>query len=280
MNFYRNEEGLPKISSLIVTVFAIILILIILFGSWFVVQPGERALVFNSFSGLKLNIYDEGIHFKIPLVERAIKMNVMTQKQSEQASAASSDLQDVSTTVAVNFMIDQISLPEIYRTIGQATGTEDYMHTQIMNPIIQESVKSVTAHYRAEELISKRPIVKQEIDELITQRMSKYSIKVIDVSITNFEFSPTFTQAIEAKVTAEQNALKEQNNLKVVEFQAQQKIEQSRGDAEAIKIINEELRKSPQYVQFLMISKWDGRMPLAVGGNSLLNLPTTITGGQ
>ena len=257
-------------------IIASLIVLLILWNSFFVISPGEQGIVFNSFSGLKQAAYGEGIHFKIPIIEQAIRMNIRTQKQEEEAQSASSDLQDVSTKVAVNFVVDKNKLIEIYRTIGQATGGEDYMQTEIMNPIIQESVKSVTAHYTAEQLISKRPQVKKEIDDLIRERMGKYNIIVFDVSITNFKFSDEFTRAIESKVTAEQNALKEQNNLQVIKFQAQQKIEQAKGEAEAIRIVNEELLKSPRYIDYQTIQKWDGKMPLALGSGSLLS----ITGGQ
>ena len=92
------------------------------------------------------------------------------------------------------------------------------------------------------------------------------------MSITDFKFSDVFAQAIEAKVTAEQNALMEENNLKVVKFQADQKIEQARGDAESIRIVNEELSKSPAYIDYYLLQKWDGHMPLSLGGGSLISI--------
>jgi regulator of protease activity HflC (stomatin/prohibitin superfamily) len=270
---YRDGEDLRiTIFRILGRVALVIIIISLILGSFFVVRPGEKALVFNSFTGLREGTYGEGMHLKLPLVEHPIKMNVRVQKQSEEARAASADLQDVSTTVAVNFVVDQSKLPEIYRTIGQSTGGEDYMRTNIMNPIIQESVKAVTATFTADELITERERVKQGIDNLIRERMGKYNIIVQDVSITNFEFSEVFTEAIEAKVTAEQNALREQNNLLVVKYQAEQLIEQARGEAEAIRIINEELRSSPAYVDYLTIQKWDGKMPLALGSGSLLSI--------
>ena len=264
---------------------AVILLLVgvlaLVLGGFFQVQPGERALIYSSFGGLRPTVYDEGLHMKLPIFEQAIKMNIRVQKQAEDASAASNDLQDVTTTVAVNFQVDPTQLQSIYRKVGQSTTEEDYMQTEVMNPIIQESVKAVTARYTAVELIQNRSIVKQAIDDLIKERMAQYGVQVLDVSITNFRFSDTFTQAIEAKVTAEQNALKEQNNLAVVQFQAQQKVEAARGDAQAIQIINEQLRQSPQYVNYLMIQKWDGKMPLALGSGTLLsiasNTPAQVT---
>jgi regulator of protease activity HflC (stomatin/prohibitin superfamily) len=250
----------------------LILLFVVVFGSWFVVHPGEGGIVFNVFTGLKPTIYHEGLHLKVPVIDQAIKMNLRTQKQQETATAASKDLQDTSTEVAVNFYIEPSKLLEVYRTIGQATTKEDYMQTQIMNPIIQESVKQITATYTAEELISKRPLVKTDIDTAISYRLKRYGINVVDVSITNFKFSDQFTKAIEEKVTAEQNALKEQNNLRVVQFQAQQKVEAAKGDAESIRIVTEELQRSPEYVSFLTISKWNGVMPLALGSGSLISI--------
>jgi prohibitin 2 len=272
----RIEPPPPDTSALIlrtiVWVVAGILLFSLVWGSFFVVHPGERALVFNSVSGLREGTYYEGMHIKIPIIETAIPMNIRVQKQEEEAHAASKDLQDVSTVVAVNYQIDQTELQVVYRTIGQSTPDDDYMQTEIMNPIIQESVKAVTAQYTADQLITNRQQVKQAIDDLIKQRLEHYHITVLDVSITNFRFSDVFTEAIEAKVTAEQDALREENNLAVVKFQAQQKIEIARGDAEAIRIINEELRQSPAYVSYLTIQKWDGKMPLSLGSGSLLSI--------
>ena len=270
------EELISLAFSKVVKISGILLVLILLififFGGFFIVQPGEQALVFNSFSGLKENVFGEGLHFKIPFVESAIKMNIRVQKQAETATSASKDLQDVSTQVTVNFQIDKSQIIDIYRRIGQSTTNSDYMQSTIMNPIIQESVKSVTAHYTAEELITKRPNVKKEIDDMVGMRLKAYNILVTDISITDFKFSDVFTKAIEEKVTAEQNALKEENNLKVVEFQAQQMIAKSEGEAKSIEIINQQLMKSPQYVSYLTIQKWTGVAPLVVGSNSILAL--------
>lgn len=246
----------------------------LLFGSWFVVGAGERGIVFSNFNGLHNTIYDEGMHFKLPLFEQAVKMNIRVQKQEENATGASKDLQDAKTTVAVNYQVDPTTLVEMYRKIGASSNAGDYMQSEIMNPIIQESVKAVTAEYTADELITKRPLVKAEIDDHIKQRLAPYHIEVLDVSITNFQFSELFSAAIESKVTAEQNALKEENNLKVVKFQADQKIEQARGDAESIKIVNEQLTQSPTYIQYYLLQKWDGHMPQALGSNTIMSITT------
>jgi regulator of protease activity HflC (stomatin/prohibitin superfamily) len=275
-NISNDVDTLKRATKrLLFLVIVFFVVLTLLFGSFFVVQPGEQALVFNSFVGLKETVYGEGLHFKVPFIDSAIKMNIRVQKQQEIVAAASKDLQDVSAEVAVNFQIDKAQIVDIYRRVGKATTGEDYMQSQIMNPIIQESVKSITAEYTAEELITKRPAVKNEIDKVIKERLSAYNIIVTDISITDFKFSDVFTRAIEEKVVSLQTALKEENNLKVVQFQAQQMIEKSRGEAQSIEIINKQLMQSPQYVNYLTIQRWDGKMPLALGSGSLLS----ITGG-
>ena len=249
-------------------------LILVFFLSIFIVKPGEEGIVFNRITGLKEKTYDEGLHFKIPIVEKSIKMNIRKQKQEELATSASKDLQDVSTTVAVNFVVDKTRLQEVYRAIGKATTDVDYMQTEIMNPIIQESVKAITARYAADELITKRPEVKQQIEEDIRERLETHGITVFDVSITEFKFSDTFTTAIESKVRAEQEALEAERILKRIEIEAQQMVAEAKGQAEAIRIINQQLIRSPDYINFLFVDKWDGIMPLAVGGGSLIITPS------
>ncbi|MBI2541254.1 prohibitin family protein [Candidatus Woesearchaeota archaeon] len=250
------------VKRIILGIIAIILIL----GSFFVVPAGHKGVIFNTFTGVRDKTYDEGLHFKLPFFEKPYRFEVRTRVYNDDAAAASKDLQIVSTRVALNYHIDKDKVNTLFKNIGP-----DY-ELRIINPSIQEVVKAITAKHIAEELITKRENAKEEIKMSLKERLAKSYIILDDLSITNFDFSPEFNHAIEAKVTAEQNALKEQNNLKVIEFQAQQKIVQARGEAEAIKIVNEELLKSPSYIDYLTIQRWDGKMPLALGSGSLLSI--------
>ena len=247
-----------------------IIVIILILGSFFVVPAGHKGVIFNTFTGIRDKTYDEGLHFKLPFFEKSYKFEVRTTVYNDDAAAASKDLQIVSTRVALNYHIDKDKVNTLFKNIGP-----DY-EFRIIDPSIQEVVKAITAKHIAEELITKREIVKEEIKSSLKERLARSYVILDDLSITNFDFSPEFNHAIEQKVTAEQNALKEQNNLKVVEYQAQQKIAQSKGEAEAIRIVNEELLKSPKYIDYLTIQKWDGKMPLALGSGSLLS----ITGQQ
>jgi len=161
---------------------------------------------------------DEGFHFKTPFVDKIIPLDVRTKKVKEQADSSSKDLQVVTTTLALNYHL----LPSKVTNILQEIGDEYAVKDTIIAPAIQEAVKSATARYTAEELITKRDEVSITIKDLLTKRLQKSHVAVTDVNIENFAFSAEFNQAIEAKVTAEQEALRAKNDLERIKFEAEQ----------------------------------------------------------
>ena len=230
----------------------------LLFTSIAIVPAGYRGvlLTFGAVTGKPL---PEGIHFIIPVVQKVVNMEVRTIKYQADADSASKDLQSVTTTVALNYHLDPSKVCKIYKKLGR-----EYQDRVII-PAIEESVKASTAKFTAEELITKRPKVKEEISNILKERLDDYGIIVETVNIVNFRFSEEFDRAIEEKVTAEQRALTAKRLLEKVKFEAQQKIEAAKGEAEAIRIINDQLEKSPYYLQWLAIQKWDGKLPLVTG---------------
>jgi len=224
---------------------------------------------------------EEGLHFVVPFQDTVINMEVRTLKFVKSTSSASKDLQTVSTEVTVNYRPSPNSIHTLYKEVGP-----DY-ESRIIQPAIEEIIKQVTANYNAEELITKRPLVKSDIEEEINKRLTAYNIITEVISITDFQFSPLFAQAIESKVEAEQKALKALNDLKRIQIEAQQReaeaqgiakanIAESLGEAEAIRIINEALAQNPNYLEWLKIQRWDGRLPLVVGqdGTPFIQIPT------
>ena len=252
--------------------FFMIILLIAAFSCYFTVGAGQRGVLVTWGSASDM-AYSPGIHFKVPFVQDAILMDVTTQKYESDASAASQDLQTVSGKLATNYHLAPDSVPTIYKTLGM-----DYA-VKVIQPLEQEIVKSVTAKYTAEQLITKREEVRQDIKTVLTEKLAPRGIIVEEVSIVNFDFSTSFNQAIEQKVTAEQNALKEQNQLKVVEYQAQQRIAQANGEAEAIKIQAQSVsaQGGADYVKLQAIQKWNGQMPNFVGGSSMpfISIPSS-----
>lgn len=236
-----------------------ILAIVILRSMVGTVNAGERGIV-TRFGAVTGKVYDEGLYFKIPLVERVQKMDVKIQKEQVDASAASKDLQTVNTVIALNFRLDANQVDNVYQNVGLQ------YKSRIIDPALQEAVKASTAKFTAEELITKREEVKEDIKSHLTTRLEPRGITVEELNIVDFKFSAAFDNAIEAKVTAEQNALAAQNKLKQIEFEAEQKVAEARGKAEAIRIEAQALINNPAVLELRAIEKWDGKLPTATSG--------------
>jgi regulator of protease activity HflC (stomatin/prohibitin superfamily) len=265
---YPREEGisdvviLTVITKIVIWVILIILLLTVIFGSFYTIPAGYRGvlLTFQKPSDISMG---EGLHFKIPVVQGVVKMNVQTQKyEVTKASAASKDLQTVTTDIAINYFINPETAPEIYRNIG--VNYQD----KVIAPAALEVLKASTAQFTAEELITNRPAVKDKIDTGLRDRLKEYGVNIQATSITQFDFSPEFNNAIEAKVTAEQTALAAKNKLEQIKYEAQQRITQASAEAEAIKIQASAIQAQggKDYVQLQAINKWNGALPQVTGG--------------
>ena len=220
----RSINGLRY--SLFLIVGSILIISSLVLSSFTTIPAGHRGVV-TRFGAVTGTILDEGLKVKMPFLDSVTKMSVQTQKYEADSTAASLDLQDVKTTVALNYHLDPASSAEVYRTLGL-----DYIN-KIAAPAIQETIKQVTAKYNAEDLILKREDVKASITENLSNRLLARGIITEAVSITNFQFSSTFTAAIEAKVSAEQAVLEARNKLERVKVEAQQREAEAQGEAAA-----------------------------------------------
>ena len=186
--------------------------------------------------------------------EHLVKMNVQTQKEQQDASAATHDLQSVNTTVAVNYHLTADTAKKVYQEVGV-----DYK-IRIIDPIIQEAVKSVTAKYDAADLIGKRPEVETVLHDSLVSKLTDRGITVDNVSIVNFGFSAAFDNAIEQKQVAQQNAQKAQYELQSAQLAAQAQ------DVKAKTLTTE-------YLELQFLEKWNGVLPTTMAGNgSVLNL--------
>jgi regulator of protease activity HflC (stomatin/prohibitin superfamily) len=262
-------------------IIALIIIGVIASAAVTIVDAGHRGILLH-WNAVDLTIapLDEGLHFVVPFADSVVQMEVRTLKIIKSTSSASKDLQTVSTEVTVNYHPSYESIHILYKEVGL-----DY-ENRIIQPAIEEVVKQVTANYNAEELITKRPLVKSDI-EVETKRLHEFDIQTDVVSITDFQFSSLFAQAIESKVEAEQKAFKAENDLKRIQVEALQSeaiaqgiakanIAQAEGEALAIRIINQALASNPFYLEWLKIQAWDGVLPLVVGqdGTPFIQIPT------
>jgi regulator of protease activity HflC (stomatin/prohibitin superfamily) len=239
----------------------VVVILVAWLNPFVTVDPGERGVVIR-LGAVEDRILGEGLHFRIPIVEKVMAIDVKTHKIEVVAPSYSKDLQNVDTKIALNYHLDPLNVNRLIQTIGI-----DY-ESRIISPAIQESVKAATANFTAAELVSERPKVKEEIKASLVSRLHPSFITVDDFSIVDFEFAESFERAIDEKQIAEQNALKAQNDLRRIEIEAAQRIAQAKAEAEAIRIQTEALQQNQNLVRLEAVKKWNGQLPTVMLGNS------------
>ena len=254
----RSIMGLNKLK-ILAAIITFVIIIVILSESVVIVQAGHRGVVLYV-GAVENRVLGEGLHFIIPFAEQVIQLEVRTLKFQADASAASNDLQEVATVIALNYHIDPNDANVVYQQLGA-----DYTN-RIIAPTIQESVKASVAKFNAEELITKRETAKAVIAQAIRNTLSTRDITVETVFITDFKFSEAFANQVESKVVAYQKYLTEQNNLRAVqvvanqtvvqaEAQARSNVAKAEGEAQAIKVITDQLRQDPQYLQWQSINR-------------------------
>ncbi|MDJ0574958.1 MAG: prohibitin family protein [Xenococcaceae cyanobacterium MO_234.B1] len=228
-----------------------------------IVNAGERGVVMR-FGKVQDVVFDEGLHPVIPVVTTVKKLSVRVQKNDMNAEASSRDLQDIKMDIAVNWHIEPTQVNKIFQRVGD----EAQIVFRIINPAVSEVVKAATAKKNAEEIITKRTELKQEIDNQLKKRLVDYGIVVDDISLVNISFSPEFAKAIEAKQIAEQEAKRAEFEALKAEKQALAEVNRAKGQAEAQRLQRETL--TSQLLQKQAIEKWDGRFPLVLGGEGAL----------
>jgi regulator of protease activity HflC (stomatin/prohibitin superfamily) len=231
--------------------------------------------------GAVQGVLGEGVHLIMPQINSVVLMEVRTQKEEAQSAAASKDLQTVTTTVAINYHVDETGVGDLYKRVGA-----DY-RGRIIDPITQESLKAVTARYTAEELIRLRDKVKNEVQQEMTERLRAYNIIVepSGVSITNFAFSDEFNKAIEQKQVAQQTAEKQKYILQQAKLEAETAVTKAKGVAESARISAQALQTQggSRVLAREWIDKWDGRLPAVSGGGSggmIIDIRDLMRGGE
>jgi prohibitin 2 len=264
MQGYNVEELRipPGLGKKIVAVVALIAGLILLAGTIGTVGAGHRGVLLR-FGAVTGEVKEEGLYFKVPFAEQVVLMSTQIQKYSAPASASSKDLQVVTTEVSLNYQLEGSKVGETYRNMRQ-----EY-ENRVIQPFIQEAVKSTTANFDAEQLITQRPRVKADLQDLITKRLAPLGIGVVELSITDFRFTQVFQDSIEAKVKAVQQALEAENALRRVGFEAEQAIVKARAEAKGLELqkvqITAQLLDLRRIeVQGRAVEKWNGVMPTVV----------------
>lgn len=257
-----NEmKGVVTTSLTIVIIFVLI---IFWFKSFYTVEPWQVSFE-KRFGQIQAGTNTEGLHFKNPFTDKVVITSIKDKKLETTATSASKDLQDVKTTIAVNYAINKDSVILLHQEIGDQQDVENVL----IAPTIQESVKAATAKYTASELIQKRSEVRTAIVDNLKAKLETRWLRITEVNITNFGFSASFQASIEAKVKAEQEAIKAEKDLERVKFEAQQAIARSEAEAEKIRIQAQAVTSQwwAEYVQLQWIAAWDWRLPTYMLGD-------------
>ena len=270
---FFGKSTIKKIIALIMVVIVVATVASVFANAARTVPAGYEGVLLNW--GQPIATLSSGFHWISPIGQDIALVNVQTQSATAQESAASSDLQEITTSVTVNYQVDPIYALQVYTSLRG-----DY-EARVILPAMQDGLKASTAKYQASELITRREDAKNVFQDLLQQKLQQYHILVVAVSITNFKFSDQFQSAIDNKVTTEQNALAAQNQLQVVTFQAQQQIinasayanatiARALGDAQA-KIIGANAQATLQgllnanmtqaYLNYLALTQWNGQLP-------------------
>lgn len=289
----RRKSKDINVNKTFVIVGVIAFALIVLLTESFVIVDSGRVGVVRTLGAVQPEALPEGFHFKKPFLDKVEAVDVRLTRSESAASAASKDLQNVSTKVTVQYSLMGAVAPQTYQKIG----TRDIVASTLVNPAIMESVKAVTAQYTAEQLVTKRAEVKLAIQDAINTFITATlkdkdalgALQIANVAITDFDFSPEFNRAIEEKVKAEQDALKAENDKIRIVTQAEAAAAQrnlaadalayeietsSTARAEAIRREAAALKNNPELIQLRMAEKWDGVLPKVSGEGAIpiLNL--------
>lgn len=246
--------GLPVLAVLIVACMSLTVI------------PAGHTGVVTTFGKVSETVLQEGMHVKMPWQE-VHKINNQISKLEVETEAFSKDLQTVQTTLAVVFRVDKSKSYSIYKEVGS-----EYKDV-IITPAVNEVLKSITSQYTAEESVTNRIVISKGLVDELNKKLEPMGINVQDVNIINFDFSDAYISAIEEKQVAEQKLLKAKTEAEEKEVVAQGEANALLIQAKAESEANEILAKSvtDQLVDYKTIEKWNGKMPYATGGNSIID---------
>ena len=225
-------------------------------------------------------VFGEGVHLITPFVQQLHPIDVRVARNEGQGEAASKDLQAVQVKVILNYHIDPAAVPRVFREIAPTT---EEVAARIIDPARPEAVKAVTARFTAEELVTRRTEVRDQIAVLLREKMARHGLVLDEFAIVNFAFSASFVNAIEAKVAAEQQKLKADRDLQRIQVEAEQRIASARAEAEGLRLQRQEV--TPLLLDLrrvendrLAIAKWNGQLPttaVGAGAQPFITLPAT-----
>ncbi|TGL63230.1 prohibitin family protein [Leptospira sarikeiensis] len=264
-----SELSIPKLSEFNlkkIVIYAVVIVFLLVANPLKCISSGHRGVV-TTFGAVSDRVLGEGLNVIIPFTQSVHSIDVRLQKTDVNSSAPSKDLQEIHTKITLTYHLIPQSVNKLYQEIGLS-----YEDT-IVAPAVLETMKHVTAQFTASELVTKRDEVATQIQDSLRAKLTKFYIQIDEVSMKDFEFSKTFSDSIELKQKAEQDALRAKNELERVKVEAEQRVAEARAEAEALRLKSQQL--TPLMVEMERIKKWDGKYPdtyMGSGANTLFQI--------
>lgn len=240
-----------------------IVALILLFGTFFTVSEGQKALI-TTFGKASNTIYSAGIHLKLPLIQHVKRFDVKTIRADYKTQTYTKDIQTATIVVSYSYNLIANDIVETYKEYGN-----DWQE-RILYPNLEQAVKAEVGTWNADTMVANRDKVAEDILKSLQERMiaHNYPVAITNFQMINIDYSNQFEQAIEKKVIAEQAALEEANRTKQVEQTSKQKVVAAKAEAESMRIRANALAQNPKLVSYEAVQKWDGKLPQFMMGNS------------
>ena len=264
-NEYRTDNNLDfniKAFATPVVVIFLLVFFVVLFNPIAIVGVGERGIKVT-LGQVSPQSFTEGVHFVTPFISKIKTMDVKTQKNIRETEVYTKDIQQARISYVVNYNLQPQNAHKMYREVGV-----EYKDTILM-PVVEGTIKDVIGKWNAQDLVANREAATSEIIGKLQKQLEPRYVNVTGFQITDINYSKVFEQAIESKVTAEQEALKAKNKTVQIQEEAKQKIISAEAEAKSMKIRTEALAQNKTLVQYEAVQKWNGVLPQYMMGNSV-----------
>ncbi len=251
-----------KIFSIPVIVGLLVVCLIVMVNPFVMVGPGERGIKIR-LGQVQTASYEEGLHLVVPFIDKFRTMDVKTQKNTLNTQVYTKDIQQANIKYVINYNVQPDSVNKLFQSVGM-----DY-ESKILTPVVEGTIKDIIGKWNAQDLISNREKATSDILQKLQQQLKSNYINVTDFQMTEIAYSKVFEQAIESKVTAEQEAQRAKNKTVQVQEEARQKVIAAEAEARSMAIRAQALSQNKSLVQYEAVQKWDGKMPQYMLGNSV-----------
>ena len=278
---FKDKAGNFSPFKLVGLILVVILLVVFVSASYVVIPAGHTGVALT-FGKVEDTVLQEGLHFKVPFVQKIAVMDNRIVKLDVNTEAFSKDLQTITTVVAVNYHVGKENSQTVYKNVG--LNFEEVLIT----PAVNEVLKAVTAKYTAVELVSSRAEVSMLLDDGLNEKLNSYGIFINELNIINWDFSEEYINAVEAKQVAEQNLIKtrteQEQALVIANTEAQKRVIAAEAEANEIKLLaqaNAESNRiltesiSELLIKYQTVAKWDGKLPTVMSGanNLLIDVP-------